>query len=290
VAGVRVLSLILTLFAVSSQDGRFSIPDTWTARARPFKIIGNIYYVGSQDLASYLITTKEGHILIDSGVEQNAPAVTAGIRELGFKVEDVRIILTTQAHFDHVGAHAALAEATGARVMVSAGDAPVVRDGGKGDYHFGPNYYFHGVKVDRELHDGEVITLGGVSLTARITPGHTRGTTTWTMMVPDRNGRMRHVVVLGSTTVNDGVRLVDNRAYPQIASDFQKAFRVQKGLTCEVFLAAHASAFQGMAKAKAAASGKGEDAFIDPEGCRAAIERSEKAFEETLAQQQKSMR
>ena len=282
---VPILPVILTVCAILSQSGNVSIPDNWTKRTQPFRVIDNIYYVGTEDLSSFLITSPAGHVLIDTGYVNNADAVIASIHQLGFKVEDVRIILTTQAHFDHVGAHARLAEVSGARVLVSAQDAPVVREGGRGDSHFGPDYYFPKVKVDGELHDGQVVTLGNVSLTARITPGHTKGTTTWTTMAKDRNGRMRHVVVLGSTTVNDGVKLVDNREYPQIASDFRKSFRVQKGLTCEIFLAAHASAFNGLEKAKAAASGKGEEAFVDPEGCRAAIERTEKAFEATLAQQ-----
>ena len=252
---------------------------------QPFRVIDNIYYVGTEDLSSFLITSPAGHVLIDTGHEKNADAVMDSIRQLGFKVEEVRIILTTQAHYDHVGAHARLAQASGARVLVSAQDAPVVREGGRGDFHFGADYYFPKVKVDGELHDGQVVTLGSISLTARMTPGHTKGTTTWTMMAKDRNGRMRHVVVLGSTTVNDGVKLVDNREYPQIASDFRKSFRVQKGLTCEIFLAAHASAFNGLEKAKAAAAGKGEEAFVDPQGCRAAIDRTEKAFEATLTEQ-----
>jgi metallo-beta-lactamase class B len=280
-----MLTLVLAVCAIFSQTGRVSIPDTWTARTQPFRVIDNIYYVGTEDLSSFLITSPAGHVLIDTGYVANAGAVMASIRQLGFKVEDVRIILTTQAHFDHVGAHARLAEASGARVLVSAQDAPLVRDGGRGDFHFGADYYFPKVKVDEELHDGQVVTLGTISLTARITPGHTKGTTTWTMMAKDRNGRMRHVVVLGSTTVNDGVKLVDNREYPLIASDFRKSFRAQKSLTCEVFLSAHASAFNALDKAKAAAGGKGEEAFVDPQGCRAAIERTEKAFEALLAEQ-----
>jgi metallo-beta-lactamase class B len=285
VANVSIFAAILTVCAILSQTGRVSIPDTWTNRTQPFRVIDNIYYVGTEDLSSFLITSQAGHVLIDTGHEKNADAVMAGIRQAGFKVEDVRIILTTQAHFDHVGAHARLAEASGARVLVSAQDAPLVREGGRGDFHLGPDYYFPKVKVDGELHDGQVVTVGSIALTARITPGHTKGTTTWTMMARDRNGRMRHVVVLGSTTVNDGVKLVDNREYPLIVSDFRKSFRVQKGLTCEVFLSAHASAFNGLEKAKAAAGGKGEDAFIDPQGCRAAIERTEKAFEARLTEQ-----
>jgi metallo-beta-lactamase class B len=281
---MQILVLFI-LWAALPQTGDMSIPDTWTLRTKPFRIIDNVHYVGTADLASYLITTSEGHILIDTGHERSAGAVMDGIRQLGFKVRDVRIILTTQAHFDHVGAHARLARETRARVLAAAEDAPLLREGGKGDYHLGPNYYFPPVRVDDVIRDGQVITLGGISLTARLTPGHTKGTTTWTMMARDRNGRLRHVVFMGSTSVNDGVRLVDNREYPMIASDYRKSFRVLKTLPCEVFLAAHASAFDGPAKAAAGRDGKGEDAFIDAEGCRASIERSERAFERLFEQQ-----
>ena len=263
------------------------VPASWTARIPPFKIIGTIYYVGTEDLAAYLITTSAGHILIDTGHERNAETVLAGIRSLRFQPRDVKLILTTQAHFDHVGAHARLKKETGGAVLASAEDKPVMEAGGKGDYHFGPRYYFPPIVVDRVVHDGEVVTLGETALTARITQGHTKGTTTWTMAALDRNGRHRRVVVLGSTAVNEGVKLVDNREYPQIAQDFARSFRVQASLPCEVFLAAHASAFRGLEKAEAARTGAGEDAFIDPAGCRAAIERSRAAFTAELERQQK---
>ena len=265
-----------------------TIPKSWTARTRPFQIIGNIYYVGTADLASYLITTPAGHILIDTGVTQNADAITDAISALKFDVENVRLLLTTQAHFDHVGAHAEIKRRSGARLLAAAADAPILRDGGKGDYHFGPNYYFPPVRVDRVVHEGEVVSLGGTFLTARMTPGHTKGTTTWTTAVRDRHGRLRHVVFMGSTAVNEGVRLVDNLQYPEIARDFGRSFRILKSLPCEVFLAAHVSVFGGLEKAEAARSGIGEDAFIDPEGCRAVVERSEQAFTAELERQQKA--
>jgi metallo-beta-lactamase class B len=277
--------LLFTVWALAAQAGGVSLPDTWTKRTKPFRVIDNVYYVGTTDLASYLITSADGHVLIDTGLEQNAPAVMSAIRQLGFQVKDIEIILTTQAHFDHVGAHSRLAAESGARVLASAEDAPVLRDGGKGDYHFGADYYFPKVRVDGEIHEGQVVTMGSTVLTARLTPGHSKGTTTWTMMAHDRNGRMQHVVFMGSTAVNDGVRLVDNRDYPMIASDYRRSFRVLQRLPCDVFLAGHASAFDGMAKAAAALGGKGEGAFIDPGGCRAAVVRSEKAFEAILEQQ-----
>lgn len=285
---MRVLAAILLAAAAVAGAQPVEIPKSWTARVPAFRIIDNIHYVGTADLASYLITTRDGHILLDTGLEGHGDAVVAGIRQLGYEPTQVRLLLTTQAHFDHVGGHARLARLSGARVLASAEDKPVLEGGGRGDYHFGPRYYFPRVKVDRVVHDGDVVSLGGRSLTARITPGHTKGTTTWTTVAWDRNGRMRRVVFLGSTAVNEGVRLIDNFEYPQIASDFARSFRIQAALPCEVFLAAHMSTFRGLEKAEAARAGGSEDAFIDPEGCRSAIERSRAAFTTELERQQKA--
>jgi metallo-beta-lactamase class B len=265
--------------------GQRDIPAEWTTRTPPFHIIDTIYYVGTLDLASYLVTTRAGHVLIDTGIEQNAGAIMDNIRALGFAPRDVRIMLTTQGHFDHVGAHAHLKKATGARVLVAAGDADLLRHGGKGDYFFGPAFSFPPVTVDGIVRDGEVIRLGGAALTAHLTPGHTKGTTTWTMEAHDKLKRLRYVMFMGSTTVNQGVKLVDNNQYPEIATDYQRSFMTLKALPCDVFLTAHASVFGGPQKASAAAAGKGEDAFMDPAGCRAAIARSQAAFSDELARQ-----
>lgn len=283
---MRFVSAALAVFLFGGfQSADVQFPASWTARTPPHHIIGSIYYVGTVDLASYLIATPAGHILIDTGLERNAEAILENIRTLKFDPHEIRLLLTTQAHFDHVGAHARIKRLTGADVVVSAADRDVLEGGGKGDYHFGPRYYFPPVKADRIVHEGGVISLGGTSLTARLTPGHTKGTTTWTMVAREKNGRLRHVVFMGSTSVNDGVKLVDNRKYPFIASDYERSFRVLRGLTCEVFLAAHASAFDGPKKAEAARAGAGEAAFVDPEGCRSAVERSERAFQAELERQ-----
>jgi metallo-beta-lactamase class B len=276
---------VLTVIAVHAQR---DIPETWTTRTQPFHIIDTIYYVGTLDLASYLVTTPEGHILIETSLAENAGAVIDNIRALGFSPRDVRLILTTQAHFDHVGAHARLQKATGARVLVAAADADLLRHGGRGDYHFGSAYYFPPARVDGIVRDGQVVRLGGTALTAHLTPGHTKGTTTWTMEAHDRLKRLRYVTFMGSTAVNRGVLLIDNPNYPEIATDYQRSFMTLKALPCDVFLAAHASAFAGPQKAAAAEAGKGEDAFVDPAGCRDAIARSQAAFAEELTRQRES--
>jgi metallo-beta-lactamase class B len=263
-----------------------AVADSWTARTEPVHIIDNVYYVGTVDLASYLITTPAGHILIDAGMAQNAEAIGAGIAALGFNVRDVRIMLTTQAHFDHVGAFARVKAMTGARVLVSAGDAPLVEGGGKGDYLFGADYYFEPTKVDEIVKDGEPVRLGGVELTPHLTPGHTPGDTTWTMKAKDERGVVRNVVFAGSTTVNPGTKLVGNGKYPSIAAHYRRSFAVLKSLPCDVFLAAHASAFDGPAKMARARAGVRPNPFIDPDGYTQAIARSERAFLAELDKQE----
>ena len=165
-------------------------------------------------------------------------------------------------------------------------DKPVIEGGGTPDYFLGAKNAFPAVKVDRVVHHGEIVTLGGVMLTAHLTPGHTKGTTTWTMSAQDSQGRLRHVAVVGEYHGARGRSAPSTTVSTQIcASDFSRTFRVLEQLQCEVFLAAHLSAFGGAAKAEAAAQGKGDQAFVDPEGCRASIQRSKKAFEAELESQ-----
>ena len=266
--------LMLVLFTLASQAAKFDIPANWSAKTPSFKVAGNVYYVGTQDLASYLIATPEGHILIDSGLEQNAEAIVEGIRTQGFDIKDVRMLLTTQAHFDHVAAHAKLKALSGARLLATDGDAPLLAGGGKGDYLFGPNELFPPVAVDGRLADGQQIRLGGAVLTVRSTPGHTQGTATYTMTVRE-DGRDRLVVFTGSTSVNPGAKLVNNTIYPTIAADYARSFSVLESLKPDVFLAAHVSAMGGLTKV-----GKVGNAEFT-----AYLARSRRAFEEELAAQ-----
>jgi metallo-beta-lactamase class B len=280
--------LLVCLLSAAARAGAqtVAVAESWSTPTPPLRIIDNIYYVGTVDLASYLVTTPAGHILIDTGLEQNAEPIAAGITALGFKPGDVRIILTTQAHFDHVGALARIKTITGARVLVSAGDAPLVEAGGKGDYLFGPQYYFPPTKVDAIVRDGEPVRLGGVELMPHLTPGHTPGDTTWTTTARDEAGTLRNVVFAGSTSVNPGTRLVANDRYPRIADDYRHAFAVLKSLPCDVFLAAHASAYDGPAKMARARADERPNPFIDPGGFKDAIARSERAFLEELNKQE----
>jgi metallo-beta-lactamase class B len=247
------------------------------------RVIGNVYYVGSKDLASYLITTPQGHILINSGFEETVPLIRAAMESLGFPMRDIKILLASHAHSDHVAGHALAKELTGAQVYVMRGDDTVIASGGEGQYFYNRSRWKPCV-VDRILEDGEKVTLGGVTLVARKTPGHTRGCTTWTWRVTDE-GKTYDVVVIGSPNVNPGFRLVDNKDYPEIADDFAKTFQILDALPCDVFLGAHGSYYGMIPKYEKARSKGGKNPFLDPEGYRAFVKVKEKAFRDTLAAQ-----
>src|SRR4051794_13608473 len=246
------------------------------------RVIGNVSYVGSKDLASYLIVTPEGHILINSGFERTVPLIQKSVEALGYKMSDVKILLASHAHSDHVAGHARIKELTGAKVYVMRGDEGVIASGGAGQYLYTDRWT--PCPVDRVLEDGEEVTLGGVTLVARRTPGHTRGCTTWTWRVAD-SGRDYDVVVIGSPNVNPGYRLVDNADYPEIADDFAETFRVLKALPCDVFLGAHGGYYGMVAKYERSRQGDGINPFVDPEGYRAYVAQKEQAFRTTLAAQ-----
>lgn len=248
------------------------------------RVIGNVYYVGSNDLASYLITTPEGHILINSGFEETVPLIRAGVESLGFKMRDIKILLASHAHSDHVAGHALARELTGAKVYVVEGDDAVIASGGEGQYLYTRSRW-KPCPVDRVLKDGEEVKLGDVTLVARRTPGHTRGCTTWTWRVAE-GGKTYSVVVIGSPNVNPGYRLVDNKDYPEIADDFAKTFRILKALPCDAFLGAHGGYYGMIEKhARTKKNGAETNPFIDPEGYRAYVDLKQKAFEATLAAQ-----
>jgi len=259
-------------------------PD-WTNPFPPYRIIGNIYYVGSQGLASYLITTPEGNILINSNLEKSVPMIKDSVEKLGFRFSDTKILLISHAHWDHCSGSAAIKELTGAKYMVMDADVPEIEAGGKGNFQYGDNpaSRYQPTKVDRVLHDGDEVRLGGTVLVAHLTPGHTKGTTTWTMKVADV-GKTYNVVIIGSPNVNAGYKLVNNALYPQIASDYERMFQVLKSLPCDVFLGAHGD-YYGM-EAKYARMKPGEpNPFIDPEGYKSYVAEREQAFRAELAKQ-----
>ncbi len=265
------------------------VPADWTTPFAPHRVIGNIYYVGSKGLASYLITSAQGHILINSSLDQSVPLIRASIEKLGFRFRDVKILLISHAHWDHCAGSARVKELTGARYMVMDADVPEVEAGGKGDFQYGnsPQSLYKPAKVDRILHDGDQVKLGDAVLTAHLTPGHTKGCTTWTMQAMD-GGKTYNVVIVGSPNVNAGYKLVNNALYPQIAQDYERTFRVLKSLACDVFLGAHGD-YYGMT-AKVARLGKGPNPFIDPEGYKSYVAEREQAFRAELKKQMEARR
>jgi metallo-beta-lactamase class B len=257
----------------------------WTDPFPPFKIADNLYYVGSKGLASYLITTPQGHILINSDLVESVPLLQASVEKLGFKFSDIKILLISHAHWDHDAGSDAIKRLTGAKYLVMDADVPTVESGGKSDFQYGndPSMQYPPTKVDQVLHDGEEVKLGGAVLVAHLTPGHTKGCTTWTMKIQE-NGKTYNVVIVGSPNVNPGYRLVNNATYPGIAADYERTFRVLKELPCDIFLGAHGSYFDLESK-YAQRKKNGLAAFIDPEGYAKYVADREQAFRSELTKQ-----
>ncbi len=279
-----IVALLLTAPRLHAQTN----PD-WTTPIAPFHIAGNLYYVGGKDLASYLIVTPKGDILINSNFQGSTAMIRAGVEQLGFKFKDIKILLISHAHSDHDSASAELIRRTGAKYMVMDGDVSVVESGGATDFAYAKDTYAPAT-VDRILHDGDAVKLGGTVLIAHKTAGHTRGCTTWTMQVKEA-GRPLDVVIVGSWYVNPGWRLVDRpgqpASYPGIAADYRRMFATLEALPCDIFLGAHGAYFDMAAKLKRANAGAGENVWIDPSGYQAALAEREQAFETELERQEK---
>jgi metallo-beta-lactamase class B len=266
-----------TLFAQNSPD--------WTEPFPPFRIAGNLYYVGSRGLASYLITTPRGDILINSSLEADIPLIRTTVEKLGFKFGDVKILLISHAHWDHDAGSAMIKQITGAKYFVMDADVPVVESGGKSDFQYGnpPASLYPTTKVDRVLHDGDEVKLGNTVLVAHLTPGHTKGCTTWTMKVSEA-GKTHNVIIVGSPNVNPGYKLVNNALYPTIAEDYERTFRVLKSLPCDLFLGAHGNYFDMETKYAQLKEGA-RNPFIDPDGYQKFVAQKEQDFRTELAKQ-----
>lgn len=269
---------LAALLALATGSLHGQNPRIWSEPFPPHRIAGNLHYVGTRGLASYLIAGKEGHILINAGLESSVPMIEASIASLGFRFTDIKILLVSHAHWDHVAGSALIRERTGARYMVMEPDVPVIEDGGKSDFFYGkaPYAHYRATKVDRALHDGDTVQLGATVLTARLTPGHTRGCTTWLLKVTEGE-KTYDVVIIGSPNVNEGYRLVDNSAYPNIAEDFARTFRILKSLHCDIFLGAHGD-YYGLESKYSRLKQEGAAVFLDPAGYRAFVESKERAF------------
>ena len=273
---MKILPALLAALAALSAWAQTS-QETRNKPFPPFKIMGNIYFVGTEDLGSFLITTPGGHILINSDYESTVPQLRTSVEKLGFKFTDIKILLGSHAHGDHMEGDALVKELTAAQVMVMDQDIPAIsRLTPKGKPH----------PIDRVIHDGEEVKLGGTTLVANLTPGHTKGCTTWTMKAQE-NGKSYDVAILGSIGVNANYVLVNNKTYPEIVEDYAKGFKVLRSLHVDVFLGAHAGFFGMAAKYEKRKEGAANP-FIDPAGYVAHLDLQEKNFKAKLAEQQKA--
>lgn len=248
------------------------------AQFPPHRIIGNLYYVGTRSLASFLVSTPQGLILINTNYEDSVPVLKDSVEKLGFRFSDIKIILGSHAHADHMEGDALVKQMTGAQVMAMTQDVPALQRMRPGDK---PH------PIDRTLRDGEEVTLGDSSLVARLTPGHTRGCTTWTMQVQE-GGRSYLVVIIGSMGSNPGFQFVNNKDNPGIADEYKRGFSVLRGLKADVPLASH-PAMYGMT-GKFERIGKGPNPFIDPAGYKVELDAVEELFLRVLAEQQTAAR
>ena len=279
------VAVLVLLALVGSQRPALSQANDWLQPFPPFRIAGNVYYVGSRGLASYLVTTSEGHILINSNLEESVPLLRASIEKLGFKYNDLKILLISHAHWDHNAGSALIKKQTGAKYMVMAEDVSAVESGGQTDFNYGNDKgtYYPRTTVDRTLRDKDEVKLGDAVLVAHLTAGHTKGCTTWTMKVRD-GGTPYDAVIVCSPNVNPGYRLVNNAAYPGIADDYARMFRTLTSLPCDLFLGAHGSYYD--LEAKYGRMQKGDaSAFVDPAGYKKFIAAKTAEFQAALKKQ-----
>ena len=278
-----VRALILSLCVCGGANAQQNAE--WRQPFPAFKLIGNVYWVGTYDLSTYLITTDAGHILINTGFAETVPEIKKGVEQLAFDFDDVEILTATHAHFDHVAGLAELKRLTGAQMWMSEADAVLLEDGGKSDFRFGdsPETRFDPVTVDRRLKDQDMIELGGVTLTAHHHPGHTKGATSFTLTVRE-DGRDYRVVIANMGSINPGVTVSGMPQYPGIGGDYARTFAARKALPVDVFLASHASQF-GMHEKYKPGDAYDPNRFVDSAGYLAAVERLETIYREQLARE-----
>lgn len=287
------IRLLLVLFSACMLS-HAAIEPAWTTPIAPFQIADSLYYVGSKDLASYLVVTPKGNILINANLATSPPQIRASVQKLGFRWQDTRILLNSQAHYDHMAGAAEVIRETHAKNMVMDGDVRVVETGGRADF-LAPSLNianYAPAHVDRILHDQDTVSLGGVTLTAHKTAGHTRGCTTWTMRahIPgEPAGTSRDIVIVGGVSFWSEFHFVDtpqhSASYPGIAQDFAHTFALLRALPCDVFLGAHGGYFNMAAKLEHYPK-DGPRVFIDRAGYLAFIAQAQHNFEQALAQQQ----
>jgi metallo-beta-lactamase class B len=269
---VLLFSLTSSLNAQPTQTFR-----EWNQLMKPFHIAGQLYYVGMANITSLLITTKEGHILIDGAFAESAAAILDNVRKLGFKPEDIKILLSTHAHIDHAGGLAEIKMKTNARLYAGAADSVLLATGGRNDFAFGDDLTFPQVKVDVPVKDGDEVKLGDITIHAIATPGHTKGCTAWTFTINEK-GKPLHVVMIGGMSAPD-YKLVNNSKYLNIAEDYKITFKKLKNIMCDIPIEGHGFFFGLEEKAA------GKRSFVDPEGYYASVAKAEKAFHTELDKQ-----
>ena len=281
----RLLSCLIVGVFVFASPCAAQVDPEWTRPFPPFRIIGNIYWVGSYDLSSYLVTTPQGNIIINTGVGETAKQIKASVEQLGFKITDTKILTATHGHWDHVAGLAELKRMTGARLVVSEPDKELFESGGKADFRWGddPSARFDPVKVDGTFKDNDTIALGGTVLTAHHHPGHTKGATSFTLNVQEA-GKTYRVVIANMGSINPGVTVSGMPKYPGIGDDYARSFKAQKDMQIDVWLASHASQFKLHEKYKPG-DPFDPNRFVDPQGFKAAVEQLEKAYREQLAKE-----
>jgi metallo-beta-lactamase class B len=284
----RLIPLLMFGYFAFASPGLAPVDPDWTRPFPPFRIIGNIYWVGSYDLATYLITTPQGNILINTGVGETARQIKASVEQLGFKLADTKILTATHGHFDHVAGMAELKRMTGATLIVSEQEKELLESGGRLDFRFGdtPGARFEPVKVDGTVKDGDTISLGGTVLTAHHHPGHTKGATSFTLNVLE-GAKTYRVVIANMGSINPGVTVSGMTKYPGIAEDYARTFKAQKDMQIDVWLASHASQFKLHEKYQPG-DPFNPDRFVDPQGFKASIEQLEKAYRDQLARERTS--
>lgn len=269
--------LLISFFSTAQKRIKPSVNEEWTRDYNPFRIAGNLYYVGTYDLACYLISTPKGHILINTGVDGSAPMIRAHVEKLGFKFSDIRILLATHAHFDHVGGMAEVKRLTGAKMMISERDAPVLADGGNSDYVLGGRgSMFEPVKADRLLHDQDTVSLGGMRITVLLHPGHTKGACSFLFDVQDER-RSYRVLIANMPSILSETKLSGMPGYPNVAKDYAYTLKALKSLKFDIWLSSHASQF-GLHTKHKPGDGYNPEAFFDRKGYDEMVGDLEKAY------------
>ena len=284
---------VAVLFLAGTSLPAQTIPppaDNYNEKKEPFRMIGNIYWVGHTQIGAFLITTPEGHILIDTTSTEQSHWVRENIEKLGYSMKDIKIILNSHAHEEHMGGFAMFQELTGAKIIAAKLAADEMAVGGRTDFREDGSQQYTPVKADETIDDGETVQFGGVTLTVHLTPGHTKGCTTWTMELEEDGKKYNVVFFCGMATAGvDRAPLLNNPKYPNIVEDYQNSFRLLKTLPCDVFLYPRATTIKLHEKQRRLNQGEKPNPFVDPAGCRGYIEEYETLFSDLLAEQRAAL-